>query len=437
MRPFRFERGAVRQIRIHVLPTSRFKTFAIALFIGTPLTELNVTATALIPHVLRRGNALYPETKAFRERLDDLYGAGFGFDVFKRGDMQVVQFRMDVIHDAFVGGEKRLLAEALEFLGATVCRPAEENGRFITKYVKAEKTTLQNRLRAIVNDKARYAAERCIAEMFAGQPFGLSAYGRSTDLPEMDAASLFAHYSDLLEHAAMDLYVVGNVDPEQVSSLVEKYFCLKKSSPVGYATNPAHAARPQIKKVVEEMAVTQGKLNLGLITGITYGDKLYVPALMYNGILGAYPHSKLFQNVREKASLAYYAASRLDAHKGIMNIFSGIEVRNYKQALQIIREQLAAMEAGEISETEISQTRAMLTNALREICDSAYEMISFDFNNRVAHVERSVPELLDRLAGVTAAAIQQAAQQVRLDTVYFLRDDQKAQGGKNVAETSV
>lgn len=39
---------------------------------------------------------------------------------------------------------------------------------------------------------------------------------------------------------------------------------------------------------------------MGIRTSITYGDPQYAAALMYNGILGGYPHSKLFVNVREK-----------------------------------------------------------------------------------------------------------------------------------------
>ena len=74
-----FERGRIGRLRLHVLPTKRFKTYAIALYAGVPLSEDTVTQTALVPFVLRRGTASTPETRAFRERLDDMYGAGFGF----------------------------------------------------------------------------------------------------------------------------------------------------------------------------------------------------------------------------------------------------------------------------------------------------------------------------------------------------------------------
>jgi predicted Zn-dependent peptidase len=125
---------------------------------------------------------------------------------------------------------------------------------------------------------------------------------------------------------------------------------------------------------VEKLDVGQGKLNMGLRAHVTYADDQYPAALMYNGVLGGFPHSKLFIHVREKESLAYYASSRLDGHKGILTLQSGIEIQNYEKAVAIILKQLEAMEQGDISEKELSQTRAMISNHLREIQDSAFEL---------------------------------------------------------------
>ena len=52
-----FQQATHGRIRLHVLPTKRFKTFAISLFAGIPLQESTVTRTALAPFVLRRGTA--------------------------------------------------------------------------------------------------------------------------------------------------------------------------------------------------------------------------------------------------------------------------------------------------------------------------------------------------------------------------------------------
>jgi predicted Zn-dependent peptidase len=417
-----FERSTHNQIRIHVLPTDQFKTFAISIYIGLPLSEDQVTATALTPFVLRRGTEQHPETKQFREYLDDLYGAGFGFDIYKRGDYQIVQMRMDIINDRFVSTSESLLKQGLEFLGETLAKPVLEHNHFRDKYVDSEKQTLQKRIEAVVNDKIRYAAERCIEEMCNDEPYRLHPLGKITDLTPITSSLLYEHYNQWLHSASIDIYVVGNTTLDEVETIVSKAFQFPRTDNVGYKKTKMIPAPEQVKTIVEKLDVNQGKLNMGLRTKITYADDQYPTALMYNGVLGGYPHSKLFINVREKESLAYYASSRLDGHKGILTLQSGIEIQNYGKAVAIILKQLEAMEQGDITDTELNQTRAMIANHLREIQDSAFELISFDFNSILSGKERTVPELIAAVEQVSVSEIAHIAKQIKLDTIYFLRD---------------
>lgn len=408
-----------------MLPTKRFKTFAISLYAGVPLAENTVTATALTPFVLRRGTSATPETIAFRERLDNMYGTGFGFDVYKRGDAQIVQFRLDVIHDQYVSSSVSLLQSALALLGEVLTSPAMEPGvdhAFRSKYVQAEKQTLQQRLKAIINDKIRYAAERCLEEMCAGEPYRFHALGQIADLAAIHERSLYESYRTWLDRACFDLYVVGDTTLSEVQEMVASAFRAGDGQPAVYSKPAAGSHVSEVKTVVERMDVSQGKLNMGLRTRTTYADDQYAAMLMYNGILGGYPHSKLFMNVREKASLAYYAASRYDGIKGLCSIQSGIEIANFERASHIIQQQLASMRKGELSELEMSQTKAMIVNHLREMQDSAFEMIAYDFNSILTGRERSAQELMREVQAVEADDIVRVADDVVLDTIYFLRD---------------
>lgn len=427
LKQIQFERGTVQGVRVHVLPTEQFKTYALSVYVGSPLQEDTVTPNALIPFVLRRGSKAYPETKQFREKLDDLYGAGFGFDVYKRGDYQMLQFRMDVIQDDFVSSPQPLLDQAIQFLGEAITQPAMEGGTLVRKYIDSEKTTLQKRLESIVNDKIRYAAERCIAEMCSNEPYRLHPLGAIDRIPSIEAEGLTERYEALLRQSPIDIYVVGNTNLEQVLPLIERYFAARKERSSDYSLRAEHRSVGQVKEVVERLDVNQGKLNMGLRVRTSYADDSYPSALLYNGILGGYPHSKLFTNVREKASLAYYASSRLDGHKGILTIQSGIEIANYEKAVSIIKEQLKAMEEGQISDTELQQTKAMITGHLRELQDSAFELIAFDFNNRLSGADRTVPALIEAVEQTDKEQIRRMARQVQLDTIYFLRDNKGGQ----------
>jgi predicted Zn-dependent peptidase len=415
-----FQHGTVGGLRIHVMPTKAFKTYAISLYAGIPLDENTVTSTALAPFVLRRGTATYPETTQFRERLEELYGAGFGFDIYKRGDYQIVQFRMDTINDSFVQSQESLLEQSFAFLGEVLTRPLVEDGSFRPSYVATERETVRKKLESIVNDKIRYAAERCIEEMCRNEPYRLHPLGQRADLDQITPKSLYESYNSWLDEAILDLYVVGDTTAEEVEKLVQRHFGRIQSEVGLYSSKFVPISVNEVRTVEEKLDVSQGKLNLGLRTSITYKDDTYASALMYNGILGGYPHSKLFVNVREKASLAYYASSRYDGHKGIGTIQSGIETQNYGKAVEIIEQQLEEMKAGNISDLELSQTKAMIRNQLSEIQDSAFEMISYDFNRQLSGKERSADQLLQQVEQIGAEDVKAAAETFQLDTIYFL-----------------
>lgn len=419
------ERATIDGMRVHVLPTNRFKTYAISVYIGCPIDEDTVTPTAVIPFVLRRGNRLFPETKAFREKLADLYGAGFAFDVNKIGDYQLVQFRFDIIQEQFVTGSEHLLFEGLQFIGHTLFHPLLEENIFRPSYVESEKATVKARIESQINNKIRYAANRCIEEMFRNEPYRLHPLGKIDQLNTLTTKMLTERYEQWINNSAIDIYVVGNTTIDEVRPMIENAFRsayrTQIADPVSYKRSKRTSGVPEVNTVVESLDVNQGKLNIGLRVPATFADPSYATALVYNGILGAYPHSKLFLNVREKESLAYYAASSLNGHKGFMMIQSGIEVAQAKKTLQIIKEQLEMMKMGEISELEMNQTKAMLKNQLRETQDSVFDIISFDFNHHISGVERSNQQLIEQIEQVNKEDIQSFAQQVHLDTVYLLK----------------
>ena len=416
-----FEHGTAGGIRIHVLPTNRFKTFAISLYAGSPLAEEAVTSTALTPFVLRRGTVSYPETRAFREQLEQLYGAGFGFDVYKRGDYQIVHFRMDTINDSFVKSPESLLRSSFAFLGEAFTQPVLENGAFRKSYVQTERDTVRKKLESIVNDKIRYAAERCIEVMCKNEPYRLHPLGERKDLDGITPEGLYESYQKWLQESVLDLYVVGDTSLDEVKTLVEEHFKLNRTESRDYVPSITRTAANETQTVVEKLDINQGKLNMGLRSTITYGDDEYAAALLYNGILGGYPHSKLFVNVREKESLAYYASSRYDGHKGIATIQSGIEVQNFEKAVDIIRQQLDDMAKGAISDIEMTQTKAMIRNVIKEMQDSAFEMIAYDFNRTLSGRERTPDELLKQVEGIAVDDVKQAASAFSLDTIYFVK----------------
>ena len=108
----------------------------------------------------------------------------------------------------------------------------------------------------------------------------------------------------------------------------------------------------------------QGKLHIAYRTPITFFSEEFPVMQMTNGIFGGFAHSKIFMNVREKESMAYYASSSYSSLYGLIFVLAGIDANLKEKAVKLIDEQLKAMQDGEISDLEINQTKSMLTKSI-------------------------------------------------------------------------
>ncbi len=411
-------------IRLHSVKTNKYKTNTIVVKMKAPLNGQDATMRALLPFVLQSGTETYPTSTKIRSRLDDLYGATLSVDLSKKGDYHIISFRMEVANGEYLQENTPLLDQALELLGEIMLKPALENGAFAADIVSKEKRALKQRLQSMKDDKMRYASIRLIEEMCKNEPYGTSAYGSENDVDGISPENLYDYYQQCLNENEIDIYLVGNTEMDRLKTLVSRYFQFGNRSGSGQAGNAAAddavKAPPEPKEVIDREPVNQGKLNMGFRTYTTYTDDDYFALQVFNGIFGGFSHSKLFINVREKASLAYYAASRLESHKGFLLVMSGIEFENYDQAVTIIKKQMELMKQGEFTDGDISQTKAVIRNQLLETADSAGGLIEVLYHEIVGGKGRPFEEWLEGVEKVTREDISRVAGKVELDTVYFL-----------------
>jgi predicted Zn-dependent peptidase len=385
--------------------------------------------TALIPAVLERGTGKYPSFRDLKIRLEELYGAELGADVIKKGERQILSFSLEVVNDKFAPGEN-LLRQGLLILRDVISDPFIENGAFKSDYVYQEKEQLAKEIKGLINDKINYALERCIQEMCPAERFGVYRYGSIEELERVSAEGLYEYYRSLLKENPIDIFVVGEVDPKETFDLIQETFNFPRSGePVQFPPVEVHNIPGEVRYHEERLPVNQGKLTLGYRTNTSYRDEEYVPLMFYNGILGGFPHSKLFQNVREKASLAYYSFSRLEKHKGIQLIGSGIEVENYQQALEIILEQVELIRKGKITREEMENTRRALISAYKVVGDSPYNLVNFYTDGLVGEREEGIDYFIRKIEGIREDNVVEVAHRVHLDTVYFLCSEGE-EGGK-------
>jgi predicted Zn-dependent peptidase len=405
--------------KLHFIPTEKYKTNTLIWKMKAPLTKEDVTKRALLPQVLQSSTKKYPTTTALRSYLDELYGATFFVDLSKKGENHIMSFSIEIANEKFLNDPSPLLKKGFELLAEILTNPNIQGNAFDHDSVEKEKRTQKQRIQSVFDDKMRYSNVRLIQEMCKGEPYALEVNGDAADVEAITPENLYEYYKNAFLNDEMDLYIIGDVNEEEVKNYAAELLHFEGRKPKKLVPQEINR-KSQVQEIKEEQDVKQGKLNIGYRTNIVYGDPEYFALQVFNGIFGGFSHSKLFINVREKASLAYYAASRLESHKGLMMVMSGIDLKNYDQAVGIIHDQLEAMKNGDFTDQELVQTKAVIQNQILETIDTSRGLTEILYHNVVADANINLDTWLQEMQKVTKEEIVEVAKKIEIDTIYFL-----------------
>lgn len=414
------EIAAFNGIKVFQIKSQKFKTNSINIFFHDNLSKENASKNALLPAVLRRGCEGYPTIRDISLYLEELYGAVFDCGVTKKGENQIIQFYLEYISDKYTNSDVNLTEKTFDLLLNIITKPIVENSSFKKEYVEQETKNLKELIESRVNDKIQYAVDKCLEEMCKDEPFGIFDYGSVGDLKQIDAKNLFEHYNYFLETLPVYVFISGDLEDEQIKYIVDRLSKIKRGKIKDIDKISIESAVGDVRNITEKMNVNQGKLCLGFRTNTPPSDKDYYKLLVYNSILGGGLHSKLFQNVREKAGLAYYVFSRLEKFKGLMVISSGVETSNKDKALEIISKQLEDIKNGNISDYEYEASMKSIETGIKSLKDSQLQVVDFYLSQYIAGTEDSPDGIIENVKKVTKDDVVDIAGRIQMDMQYFL-----------------
>jgi predicted Zn-dependent peptidase len=413
--------GLQEGVTLYIRKSEQFKTVNFSVKWKTALDEKKSALRAVLANVLEDSNGRYRTQTEFRNALDELYGTILYTDAGKRGETHIVSLSAECVNDEYLS-EGGVLEEVLSLIQTVIFNPNVVDGQFDETVVNREKRSVKDRIRSVYDDKTRYAQKRMLEILRPDSAASASSYGTEKDVEALTSADLFAAYEKMINEDEIDIYIVGDINEDDMIEKVKSLFT--------FSTRSVQDRRPvvqqnvgkptDIKRVLEKQDMKQGKLHLGFSTPVTFRHPDYVKMQVTNGVFGGFAHSKLFVNVREKESMAYYASSSYSSHYGLVYVMAGIDAELEEKAVNLIKEQLKVLQAGEITDLEIEQTKALLANGIKSAFDSARGQIEV-FDQYKELDENFTPETI--IAGwesVTKADIKNMASEITLEIVYLL-----------------
>lgn len=410
-------------IKAHFIKTDLYKTDLTCIIITTPLKKETVTRNALTPFMLRRGTEKLPDQYLINKELENMYGAAFNCGIDKMGDNVVLKFCIESISNEYALGGENILEMNLENLLDFVFDPVKKDGMLNKDFLELEKQNLKDVIESKIDDKDSYSLEACISAMYGEEGFGIYKYGYVEEVDNISIEEISEYYKWLIENAKIDIYISGNIDENNVKKFLEENNNIKKLNPreENYIKDSTECKSKveNINEVKERMDVTQGKLVIGLDV-LSNMENLRAIGSVYNSILGNGANSMIFQNVREKAGLAYSAKSTYFKQKKNIFIRCGIQIENYEKAVELIKVQLENIKKGEFSEEDVSNAKTFLIAGVKNVEEEQDTEIIYYIGQEISKTNISLEQYIDDINKVTKDQIVEFANSIDINTIYFL-----------------
>lgn len=413
------------EVELHYIKTDKFKTNYMSFNFVAPLNREQAHFNAMLPLILMRGTEKYPSQAHINKRLQYLYSADISARNDSFGEYQIFGMRANMLNNKYANGTD-VTKETIDLLLDMVFAPYLINGEFDKEFTKGEKINLIDVIEAEKNNKGSYALTRLTEEMCKDEVFGISKMGEIEKIKKITPKSLYKAYKDAIKNYKIQIYFVGDCDIDSVAEQFKARFNGIERTPVQIIDAPIVEKAKEVKEIVETEKVNQGKLVMGFRTGYHYEENQYHLVQLFNEIFGGSPTAKLFLNVREKMSLCYYCRSAVSQKTGIMFVSSGIEAKNKEIAKEAILDQLKMIQRGEISEEELISAKKSMKNSFLTVYDSAAAMETMVFFRGLCGIKTTPILEIEKVENATIEDVMRVANKITLDTVYFLKGEDKA-----------
>lgn len=414
-------------IRVLVLPDSgeRFKTAMLTVQLLMPLSAETASEQAILPFLLRRSCAAYPDFSALKEQLNRLYGAQVTASVGRVGEAQALYLQIVCLDDRYALAGEAVAAQCAELLRGMLFEPVLVDGAFAAADVEEERRCLVESIRAEINDKRRYARSRCEQLLCEGEPFAVNESGTVEGVEALTPAQITAAWRRVLSCARVQILYQGSGDGEAVAAPFVQGFSAIERHPAALPV-VRRAFEGPLREQEECMAVAQSKLVMGLRCQAP-AETQDAPALrMANALFGGTFFSMLFRTVREQLSLCYYCMSSLDRVKGVGLIDSGVEAEKVPAAREEIRRQLALLQAGTFTDTDLEDTRRFLISQYHTVEDLQSSRAGFYLSQALDAAVQTPQQAAEELAAVTRERVIAAANTLCIACEYRLMPNGEA-----------
>lgn len=406
---------------LHIIKTDKFKTINIKVIFKRKFKKEEITIRSLLASMLASTTKEYPTDRLFDLAKQDLYCQSITSANLLSGKYSLLNFNTSFLNEKYT--EDGFNEKSIRFFLDCLFNPNVQNNEFNQKSFDINYDLIKENIETYSEDHSNYSLTRLLEEMDGEDKYGIYYCGYLADLQKINCQNLYEYYLSVINKDVIDIYVVGEVNINDIKSIFSKYFkvnTIKKNNGSHFIIHDKF--RKKAKIVKEKKNINQSKLLVGYkIENTSLFEKQYV-SYIYSYILGGCADSKLFKNVREKHSLCYHISSNIIRMENIMVIDAGINSSNFKKTLGLIKKEVKNMELGNFTLNDIENGKVTYKSVIKSVNDRPSSIISTKLSQNYLGYDE-LEDKIKNIDKVDKKMIIKFAKKIHLDTIFLLEGD--------------
>ena len=406
---------------IYTVKTNKFKTCHMEIVFRNNIKRNEITKRSLITELLVENSLEFNTRKKMITELENLYNSYFYGVTNRVGSTVLTSFCFDFINPKLVN-EK--LDSFIKFPIKSILYPNVTNNEFDVTTFLYVKERVKKDIESIVEDPKNYSIDKLLNVMCEDSASSININGYLSDLNDINNSNIFDYYKSMLMHDYVDIYIIGDIDMDNVVDIIKNNFKLNvfKNHNVSY-----EVVNKQVKKeriVYDSIDCSQENICIGLnIRDINRFEKNYVSNI-YNMILGGGSlDTKLYEKLRNENSLCYNCVSLYQKFDGLFLLHTAINKENEKLAINLMKSALDDMKNGNVTLEEIENAKKAIITSLNMSFDNPGRIIdNYLFKNLFDLDDLDIR--IKEYNKVSKSDIVNFAKKVSINTILCLKDDE-------------
>lgn len=396
---------------LHIVNTKKFKTITVDICFREKINKDEITLRNLLKEIMVNASYDYPSERELIKATEELYDLKLLTSTYRIGNYNFLSMKIRFLNEKYT--EKGMNYASIKLLLDLIFKP-KLDADFEKCKNKIEKSIL-----SLNDNKVKYAISKLL-ESTKDMPYSYNFYGNIEDLNKITIEDIKKCYENLLTNDIIDIFVVGEVNPEEIKNIFKENFKGKTFHKVDNKVIVKELTPHTKTNIIREQDdINQIQLTiLCSLNSITEYERKYV-SLVYSEMLGGSANSILFDTVREKKSYAYYVNSIIKPYDNNMIIYSGIHEDNEKEVIKLIKKCLKDITKGKFNDEIFQSSKNTMISSLKASLDNPIGII----NNCLSNILVSSPTIEEKIKiieKITKEEVINFSKKITIHTIYIL-----------------